>query len=78
MNSNWLRGYGDPPPQTLIMVGMDHDFLERNFVNCTWFAHLSNPHGVVNQTIGKYSEVYVCGPPRQGWTEFWKHFQYYG
>ena len=28
MNSNWLRGYGDPPPQTVIMVGMDHDFLE--------------------------------------------------
>jgi 4-amino-4-deoxy-L-arabinose transferase-like glycosyltransferase len=78
MNSNWLRGYGDPPPQTVIMVGMDHDFLERNFVNCTWAAHLSNPYGVINEAIGKYSEVYVCGAPRQGWPEFWKHFQSFG
>ena len=78
MNSNWLRGYGDPPPQAVIMVGMDPDFMERNFASCTWAAHLTNRYGVVNQTIGKYSEVYLCGEPRQGWPEFWKSFQYYG
>jgi hypothetical protein len=22
MNSHWLRGYGDPPPETVIVVGM--------------------------------------------------------
>ena len=31
MNSNWLRGYGDPPPHTLIAIGMDRDFLLQNF-----------------------------------------------
>src|SRR5208337_2832343 len=31
MNSNWLRGYGDPPPQTLIVLGEHRDFVERNF-----------------------------------------------
>jgi hypothetical protein len=75
MNSNWLRGYGDPPPQTIIAVGLSRDFLERNFLSCTWAAHPSNSYGVVNETIG---EVYVCGGPRQGWPEFWKRFQYYG
>ena len=35
-------------------------------------------YGVVNETIGKYSTVYVCGPPVKGWPGFWKHFQYYG
>ena len=78
MNSNWLRGYGDPPPQTVIAVGMDRDFLERNFLNCRWAAHLSNPYGIVNESIGGYSGVYVCGAPRQGWPEFWKDFQYFG
>ncbi len=78
MNSNWLRGYGDPAPQTVITVGLDHDFLEQNFLNCTWAAHLSNPYGVVNESMGGDSEVYVCGAPRQGWPEFWKKFQYFG
>ena len=78
MNSNWLLGYGDPPPQKVIMVGMDPDFIERNFVSCTQVAQLSNQYGIENETIGKYSGVYVCGPPVKGWPGFWKDFQYYG
>ena len=79
MNSNWLRGYGNPPPQTVIAVGMDRAFLFRNFTACRWAAQLSNPYGVVNDTIGgDYAAVYVCGPPVKGWPEFWKNFQYYG
>jgi hypothetical protein len=78
MNSNWLRGYGNPPPQTVIAVAMDQEFLLRNFTACREVDHLTNPYGVVNETIGKYTVVDVCGPPVKGWPEFWKHFQYYG
>jgi 4-amino-4-deoxy-L-arabinose transferase-like glycosyltransferase len=78
MNSNWLRGYGNPPPQSVIAVGMDHDFLESNFLSCVWAARLSNRYGVENSTIDGYSNVYVCGSPRQGWPDFWAHFQYFG
>lgn len=60
------------------MVGMNHGFLERNFASCRWAAHLSNPYAVVNETSGKFSEVYVCGAPCQGWSEFWEHFRYFG
>lgn len=78
MNSNWLRGYGDPPPQTVIAVGMDADFLERNFRSCTWAARLRNAYGIENKSIDGYANVYVCGSPRQGWPAFWTHFQYFG
>jgi 4-amino-4-deoxy-L-arabinose transferase-like glycosyltransferase len=78
MNSNWLRGYGNPPPQTVIAIGMDPEFLLSNFSACRPVARLTNQYGVVNETIGKYSTVYVCGPPVKGWPEFWKDFQYYG
>jgi hypothetical protein len=78
MNSNWLRGYGNPPPKTVIAIGMDQEFLFRNFSTCRQVAQLTNPYGVVNETIGKYAAVYVCGPPVKGWPEFWKDFQYYG
>jgi hypothetical protein len=78
MNSNWLRGYGNPPPSAVIAIGMDGEFLMRNFSACREVAQLTNPYGVVNETIGKYTAVYVCGPPVKGWPEFWKDFQYYG
>jgi hypothetical protein len=34
MNSNWLRGYGDPPPQTVIAVGFRPDELNPIFASC--------------------------------------------
>ena len=78
MNSNWLRGYGDPPPQTVIAVGFKPSELNRIFASCQVAATLWNPYGVVNDTIGDRDKVYVCGNIRLPWPEFWKHFQYYG
>lgn len=78
MNSNWLRGYGDPPPQTIIAVGFKPSELEKIFASCQAAARLSNPYGVVNQTLIGREEVYVCRDIRQPWPEFWKKFLYYG
>ncbi|MGP8250810.1 MAG: glycosyltransferase family 39 protein [Terracidiphilus sp.] len=78
MNSNWLRGYGDPPPQTVIAVGFKRKDLDKIFANCEAVARLSNPYGVVNSTIGDHDQIYVCRNIREPWPEFWKHFQYYG
>lgn len=78
MKSNWLRGYGDPAPHTLIAVGMDSKFLLPHFTSCHRAARLGNPYGVTNDSIGRYSDVYICGPPIAGWPEFWKNFQYFG
>jgi 4-amino-4-deoxy-L-arabinose transferase-like glycosyltransferase len=78
MNSNWLRGYGDPPPQTVIAVGFKPDELSRIFATCQVAARLSNPYGVVNNTFRDRDQVYVCRNIRSPWPEFWEHFQYYG
>jgi hypothetical protein len=78
MNSNWLRGYGDPPPQTVIAVGFKPDELSGIFASCQVAARLSNPYGVVNDTFRDREQVYVCRHIRSPWPEFWKHFQYYG
>jgi 4-amino-4-deoxy-L-arabinose transferase-like glycosyltransferase len=78
MNSNWLRGYGDPPPQTVIAVGFTPDELNKIFASCQVAARLSNPYGVVNEIFGDRDRVYVCRSIRAPWPEFWKHFQYYG
>ena len=78
MNSNWLRGYGNPPPRTVIAVGFTYDKLDRIFASCTWAASLPRPYGIVNETIGNPSEVWVCRDVRGGWPAFWQHFQSYG
>jgi 4-amino-4-deoxy-L-arabinose transferase-like glycosyltransferase len=79
MNSNWLRGYGNPPPQTVIAVGFTRDELDGMFASCTWAAGVPRAYGIVNQTMGKNrSEVWVCRDVRGGWPAFWEHMQYYG
>jgi len=78
MNSNWLRGYGDPPPQTVIAVGLPRDFVERNFESCELAGRLTNRYGINNVTIDGYADVFVCRNLRQPWPEFWAHFRYYG
>lgn len=77
MNSNWYRGYGDPPPQTVITLGEHRDFLERNFDSCVLAGRVSNRYGIVNSAVG-WDEIFVCHRLRWSWPEFWKHFQYYG
>jgi hypothetical protein len=78
MNSNWLRGYGDPPPQTVIVLGEHRDFVEQNFESCELAGRLTNRYGIDNATIAGYTDVFVCRNLRQPWPEFWKHFRYYG
>ena len=78
MNSNWLRGYGDPPPQTVIVLGERRDFVEQNFESCELAGHLTNRYGIENATMAGYADVFVCRNLRQPWPEFWAHFRYYG
>jgi 4-amino-4-deoxy-L-arabinose transferase-like glycosyltransferase len=78
MNSNWMRGYGDPPPQTVITLGLKRDVLDPVFGSCTWAGRLTNRYGIENATIDGYDDVFVCRNIRQPWPDFWKHFRYYG
>ena len=78
MNSNWLRGYGDPPPRTVIAVGMERDFLDRNFDSCELVGRLTNRYGVENSAINGYADVFLCRDLRQPWPEFWRQFKYFG
>jgi len=76
--SAWLRGYGDPPPETLIVVGMHRDFLDQSFESCELAGHLTNRYGIVNSAIDGDADVFLCRYLRQPWPDFWKRFQYYG
>jgi 4-amino-4-deoxy-L-arabinose transferase-like glycosyltransferase len=78
INSYWARGYGDPPPRTLIVVGLSRAFLERNFESCKLAGHVANRYGVQNEETTRHPDLFVCGQPREPWPVFWKQFRYYG
>lgn len=78
MNSNWLRGYGNPPPQTVIAAGFTQDEVDRIFARCELAARYEEPLGVHNITLSGRGSIFVCRDIREPWPEFWKHFQYYG
>ena len=78
MNSNWLRGYGDPPPETVITLGLKRDLLEKTFASCELAGRLTNPLGIENDATRGYEDIFVCRQLRQSWPEFWKQFRYYG
>ena len=77
-NSGWLRGYPTPPPDTLIVVGWNQHQVEEAFTACRLAGHITNSSGVKNEESEYHPDIYVCGPPKQGWAEFWKTHQRFG
>jgi hypothetical protein len=77
VNSSWERGYGDPPPQTLIVVGFPRAFVEANFNSCRLAAQNTNSLGIVNEETTERRDIFICGPPKAGWPQFWRNFQHY-
>jgi len=78
MNSYWWRGYGDPPPRTLIVVGYRRDTAERFFESCELAGQNTNRYAVENEETLYFSNIFVCRGLRDTWPEFWKHFQDFG
>lgn len=79
-NSFWFRGYGNPAPETVIVVGISQRFLDEHFTGCRMVPEkVTNPYGVRNEETERHPDIYVCGPPKRGWEFFWKsEFPWFG
>ena len=77
-NSAWYRGYPAPPPSTLIVIGHGKEYVDRTFTNCRLAGHNTNHLGVHNEESDDHPDIFVCGPPRLPWPEFWKQYQAFG
>ena len=77
-NSAWLRGYPQPTPSTLIVVGLSQRFIENNLTSCYLATRIPYPRNQNNEESRDHPDIYVCGPPRQPWPEFWKNIQAFG
>jgi 4-amino-4-deoxy-L-arabinose transferase-like glycosyltransferase len=78
VNSFWLRGYGDHPPQTLIVVGLSPQFVQANFANCESEGTISNRYGVPNEETEDHKYLWVCRGLRKAWPDFWRKNRAWG
>ena len=78
VNSFWERGYGNPPPETLIVIGLTRGFVENKFATCEVAGHTWNRFGIANEETRNHPDIFVCRHLRESWPEFWNHFRYFG
>jgi hypothetical protein len=77
-NSFYLRSYPEPQPSTLIVVGWSQEQVDREFTACRVAGHNGNSLGIHNEESDYHQDIYVCGPPKKGWPEFWRTNQRFG
>jgi len=77
-NPFWARGYGDPPAETLIVIGFTREFGDRYFESCEVTGRFTNKYGVANEETTDHPKILVCRHLRESWPEFWKKFRRYG
>jgi 4-amino-4-deoxy-L-arabinose transferase-like glycosyltransferase len=77
-NSAWYRSYPANQPQTLIVVGLDEDFVKENFEHCEVVAHNSKPYGVINEESRDHPDIYLCRHLLPPWPEFWNRSKWFG
>jgi 4-amino-4-deoxy-L-arabinose transferase-like glycosyltransferase len=78
MNTHWLRGYGNPPPQTLIVLGFPRSYAIRLFKTCDYAGQITNRYGVENEEARDHPIIYVCRQSRQPWPVLWDGLQDFG
>jgi 4-amino-4-deoxy-L-arabinose transferase-like glycosyltransferase len=78
VNSYWGRGYGDPPPSTLIVLGFRRDAVDRLFETCDLAGRVTNHYGVRNEESQDHPDIFVCRGPRQPWPDLWVELRRFG
>ncbi|NUM48961.1 MAG: hypothetical protein HUU38_30015 [Anaerolineales bacterium] len=76
-NSYWHRGYGDPEPEIVIVVGFEVDYAGRFFKSCEFSGTVTNSDHVKNEETTWHTGLYVCREPRDPWSEMWQEMQWY-
>jgi hypothetical protein len=76
-DTDWLRGYGNPPPSTLIVIGFPK-IVVGAFKSCEVAGHVTNPYGIENSAIGDYTTIWVCRNLREPWLVFWQQVHSFG
>jgi hypothetical protein len=76
-NSMWYRGYGNPEPETVIVVGFEGDYARHFFNSCQSSGTVKNSYDVKNEETSRHTGLYICREPRRPWSEMWQEMLWY-
>jgi hypothetical protein len=76
-NSLWYRGYGQPEPETVIVVGFESSYTVNFFKSCELQGSVKNQYGVKNEESTHHTGLFVCRQPRQPWSNMWQSMKWY-
>lgn len=77
VNSYWLRGYGNPPPQTLIVVGYLRAEIAQYFETCELAGQITNRYNIQNEE-SKVPDIFICRRLLESWPDFWEQIHHFG
>jgi hypothetical protein len=78
IDSFWLWGYGDTPPETVIVLGLAPSDANSLFETCSIAGTIINPYDIQNEESQYHPEIMLCRHLRQPWDQFWKNCHYFG
>jgi len=78
IDSFWLWEYGDPPPETVIVLGLPPSYVYSLFETCSMVGTNANPYGIQNEESQDHPDILLCRHLRQPWDQFWENFHYFG
>lgn len=76
-NSLWYRGYGQPEPKTVVVVGFERGYADKFFGQCEPAGVVTNRYDVKNEESTHHTGLYICRQPRQPWSEMWREMQWF-
>ena len=76
-NSLWYRGYGEPDPEAVIVVGFESSQAANFFKSCEFHGRVKNRYGVKNEETTYHTALFVCREPRQTWSDMWQDMKWY-
>lgn len=77
INSFWARGYGNPPPQTVIVLGTRRRRIEPVFDSITLAGRIPNPQRIANEE-SEHPDIFICRGLKLPWPEVWKQARSFG
>jgi 4-amino-4-deoxy-L-arabinose transferase-like glycosyltransferase len=77
VNSFWARGYGDPPPTIVIVLGGHRDRLEKRYLSVERVGQFPNPLAIDNEEAG-HPDIFLCRGPRESWAVLWPQLRGFG
>ena len=78
VNSFWERGYGEPPPELLIVLGSSREDSEGEFDSCELVGHITNREGVPNEEATRHPDIFLCRHLRGDWPTTWARLRRFG